>query len=102
MAHIRSLTLCSTFIRWPEVSDITASCSPKTRFINTCHCLFFLFCFVLAELFEDVDGVETVTNPLDNVTAGLQDGSGQQLPLEAVHVKCKLMDLLSQVRRRWH
>uniref|UniRef100_A0A8P4GML0 Poly [ADP-ribose] polymerase n=1 Tax=Dicentrarchus labrax TaxID=13489 RepID=A0A8P4GML0_DICLA len=32
-----------------------------------------------------------------DVTAGLLDSSGQQLPLQAVHVKCKLMDLLSQV-----
>ncbi|XP_033966298.1 protein mono-ADP-ribosyltransferase PARP4 isoform X2 [Pseudochaenichthys georgianus] len=37
------------------------------------------------------------TNPLDDVKAGLMDSSGQQLPLQAVHVKCKLMDLLSQV-----
>uniref|UniRef100_A0A8C2ZUA1 Poly [ADP-ribose] polymerase n=1 Tax=Cyclopterus lumpus TaxID=8103 RepID=A0A8C2ZUA1_CYCLU len=29
--------------------------------------------------------------------AGLMDSSGQQLPLQAVHVKCKLLDLLSQV-----
>lgn len=38
------------------------------------------------------------TNPLDDVKAGLMDSSGQQLPLQAVHVKCKLMDLLSQVK----
>lgn len=36
-------------------------------------------------------------NPLEDVKAGLLDSSGQQLPLQAVHVKCKLMDLLSQV-----
>uniref|UniRef100_A0AAQ5Y9D9 Poly [ADP-ribose] polymerase n=1 Tax=Amphiprion ocellaris TaxID=80972 RepID=A0AAQ5Y9D9_AMPOC len=46
---------------------------------------------------REVDGVEDVKNPLDDVTAGLLDSSGQQLPLQAVHVKCKLMDLLSQV-----
>ncbi|XP_061580075.1 protein mono-ADP-ribosyltransferase PARP4 isoform X2 [Cololabis saira] len=45
----------------------------------------------------DDDGVEVVGNPLDDVTAGLLDSSGQKLPLQAVHVKCKLMDLLSQV-----
>ncbi|KAM7406936.1 hypothetical protein PAMA_002913 [Pampus argenteus] len=43
------------------------------------------------------DGVESMRNPLEDVTAGLLDSSGQQLPLQAVHVKCKLMDLLSQV-----
>uniref|UniRef100_A0A671Z3J2 Poly [ADP-ribose] polymerase n=1 Tax=Sparus aurata TaxID=8175 RepID=A0A671Z3J2_SPAAU len=42
-------------------------------------------------------GVESINNPLDGVTAGLLDSSGQQIPLQAVHVKCKLMDLLSQV-----
>ncbi|XP_071338341.1 protein mono-ADP-ribosyltransferase PARP4 isoform X2 [Trachinotus anak] len=43
------------------------------------------------------DEVESIKNPLEDVTAGLLDSSGQQLPLQAVHVKCKLMDLLSQV-----
>ncbi|XP_074513896.1 LOW QUALITY PROTEIN: protein mono-ADP-ribosyltransferase PARP4 [Sebastes fasciatus] len=43
------------------------------------------------------DGVESIKNPLADVTAGLLDSSGQQLPLQAVHVKCKLLDLLSQV-----
>ncbi|CAL8240846.1 unnamed protein product [Merluccius merluccius] len=41
--------------------------------------------------------LESEKNPLDDVTAGLLDSSGQQLPLQAVHMKCKLMDLLSQV-----
>ncbi|XP_070770875.1 protein mono-ADP-ribosyltransferase PARP4 [Enoplosus armatus] len=48
-------------------------------------------------LVSEDDGVESVKNPLEDVTAGLLDSSGQQLPLQAVHVKCKLMDLLSQV-----
>uniref|UniRef100_A0A3B4UNQ4 Poly [ADP-ribose] polymerase n=1 Tax=Seriola dumerili TaxID=41447 RepID=A0A3B4UNQ4_SERDU len=39
----------------------------------------------------------SIKNPLEDVTAGLLDSSGQQLPLQAVHVKCKLRDLLSQV-----
>ncbi|XP_067460380.1 protein mono-ADP-ribosyltransferase PARP4 [Thunnus thynnus] len=43
------------------------------------------------------DRTESIKNPLEDVTAGLLDSSGQQLPLQAVHVKCKLMDLLSQV-----
>lgn len=41
--------------------------------------------------------MEVIKNPLEDVKAGLLDSSGQQLPLQAVHVKCKLMDLLSQV-----
>ncbi|XP_074551560.1 protein mono-ADP-ribosyltransferase PARP4 [Halichoeres trimaculatus] len=49
------------------------------------------------ELTSEDDGVENVKNPLEDVTAGLLDSSGQQLPLQAVHVKCKLVDLLSQV-----
>uniref|UniRef100_A0A6Q2Y9E3 Poly [ADP-ribose] polymerase n=1 Tax=Esox lucius TaxID=8010 RepID=A0A6Q2Y9E3_ESOLU len=36
-------------------------------------------------------------NPLEEVTAGLLDSSGQPLPLQAVHVRARLMDLLSQV-----
>uniref|UniRef100_A0A3B3VWE7 Poly [ADP-ribose] polymerase n=1 Tax=Poecilia latipinna TaxID=48699 RepID=A0A3B3VWE7_9TELE len=43
------------------------------------------------------EDLENVKNPLEDVKAGLLDSSGQQLPLQAVHVKCKLMDLLSQV-----
>ncbi|XP_034549454.1 protein mono-ADP-ribosyltransferase PARP4 isoform X3 [Notolabrus celidotus] len=49
------------------------------------------------ELTAEDDGVESVKNPLEGVTAGLLDSSGQQLPLQAVNVKCKLLDLLSQV-----
>uniref|UniRef100_UPI003AAC9FB8 protein mono-ADP-ribosyltransferase PARP4 n=1 Tax=Centroberyx gerrardi TaxID=166262 RepID=UPI003AAC9FB8 len=48
-------------------------------------------------LSSEEDGVGSSKNPLDDVTAGLLDRFGQQLPLQAVHVKCKLMDLLSQV-----
>ena len=46
-----------------------------------------------------LEGMELkrTSSPLDAVGAGLQDASGQQLPLQAVHVKCKLMDLLAQV-----
>ncbi|XP_049583917.1 protein mono-ADP-ribosyltransferase PARP4 isoform X2 [Syngnathus scovelli] len=51
----------------------------------------------LAVLPDDDGGVGNVKNPLDDVTPGLLDSSGQQLPLLAVHVKCKLMDLLSHV-----
>ncbi|XP_041857533.1 protein mono-ADP-ribosyltransferase PARP4-like isoform X2 [Melanotaenia boesemani] len=49
------------------------------------------------ELRSEDEEAEHMKNPLQEVTAGLLDSSGQQLPLQAVHVKCKLMDLLSQV-----
>lgn len=52
---------------------------------------------VCVELSSEEKGVESINNPLEGVTAGLLDSSGQQIPLQAVHVKCKLMDLLSQV-----
>uniref|UniRef100_A0A3B3VVP9 Poly [ADP-ribose] polymerase n=1 Tax=Poecilia latipinna TaxID=48699 RepID=A0A3B3VVP9_9TELE len=48
-----------------------------------------------SELVEE--DLENVKNPLKRIKAGLLDSSGQRLPLQAVHVKCKLMDLLSQV-----
>uniref|UniRef100_A0A3Q2CS07 Poly [ADP-ribose] polymerase n=1 Tax=Cyprinodon variegatus TaxID=28743 RepID=A0A3Q2CS07_CYPVA len=43
------------------------------------------------------EDLEKIKNPLEDVTAGLLNSSGEQLPLQAVHVKCKLIDLLSQV-----
>ncbi|XP_041858009.1 LOW QUALITY PROTEIN: protein mono-ADP-ribosyltransferase PARP4-like [Melanotaenia boesemani] len=49
------------------------------------------------ELRSEDEEAEHMKNPLQEVTAGLLDSSGQQLPLQAIHVKCKLMDLLSQV-----
>ncbi|XP_067371717.1 protein mono-ADP-ribosyltransferase PARP4 isoform X1 [Channa argus] len=49
------------------------------------------------ELSAEDDGIESIKNPLDDVKAGLLDSSGQQLPLQSVHVRCKLVDLLSQV-----
>ncbi|KAG9271373.1 poly ADP-ribose polymerase 4 [Astyanax mexicanus] len=54
---------------------------------------------VSAELLsiDDTESLEMTKNPLEEVTAGLLDSSGQTLPLQAVHVRCKLMDLLSQV-----
>lgn len=61
-----------------------------------CVCVVFGVC-VCVELSSEEKGVESINNPLDGVTAGLLDSSGQQIPLQAVHVKCKLMDLLSQV-----
>ncbi|CAJ1079037.1 protein mono-ADP-ribosyltransferase PARP4 isoform X1 [Xyrichtys novacula] len=66
----------------PDVNISAEPCPPSTK----------------QELSAGEDGIETgIENPLKKVTAGLLDSSGQQLPLQAVHVKCKLMDLLSQV-----
>ncbi|KAJ8350946.1 hypothetical protein SKAU_G00260760 [Synaphobranchus kaupii] len=50
---------------------------------------------LLADGEDDIVG--GYKNPLEEVTAGLLDNSGQTLPLQAVHVKCKLLDLLTQV-----
>lgn len=41
--------------------------------------------------------MEVVKDPLEDVRSGLLDSCGQQIPLQAVHVKCRLMDLLCQV-----
>ncbi|TSV41644.1 Poly [ADP-ribose] polymerase 4 [Bagarius yarrelli] len=46
---------------------------------------------------DDGEGLGVTKNSLEDVTAGLLDSNGQTLPLQAVHVRCKLMDLLSQV-----
>ncbi|XP_076857919.1 protein mono-ADP-ribosyltransferase PARP4-like isoform X2 [Brachyhypopomus gauderio] len=46
---------------------------------------------------DDAEGLEVVKTPLEKVTPGLLDSSGSTLPLEAVHVRAKLMDLLCQV-----
>uniref|UniRef100_A0A8C2EN59 Poly [ADP-ribose] polymerase n=1 Tax=Cyprinus carpio TaxID=7962 RepID=A0A8C2EN59_CYPCA len=46
---------------------------------------------------DDSEGLESTKNPLEEMNAGLLDSSGQKLPLQAVNVRCKLMDLLCQV-----
>ncbi|KAL0963603.1 hypothetical protein UPYG_G00308490 [Umbra pygmaea] len=43
------------------------------------------------------EDVGSCKNPLEEVTAGLLDSAGQPLPLQAVHIKTRLMDLLSKV-----
>lgn len=58
-----------------------------------------LFFPVCVELSLDDSVFEDIKNPLEEVTAGLLDSTGHQLPLQAVYVKCKLMDLLSQVKQ---
>lgn len=47
---------------------------------------------------DEDEGLGVTKNPLEKVTAGLLNSDGQTLPLQAVHVRCKLMDLLSQVK----
>lgn len=54
---------------------------------------------MFVEVRSDEDDIDNIKNPLEKVTAGLLDSSGQQIPLQMVHVKCKLMDLLSQVNQ---
>uniref|UniRef100_A0A8C1KZN5 Poly [ADP-ribose] polymerase n=1 Tax=Cyprinus carpio TaxID=7962 RepID=A0A8C1KZN5_CYPCA len=51
----------------------------------------------LKEFHDDSEGLESTKNPLEEMKAGLLDSSGQKLPLQAVNVRCKLMDLLCQV-----
>uniref|UniRef100_A0A8C1B915 Poly [ADP-ribose] polymerase n=1 Tax=Cyprinus carpio carpio TaxID=630221 RepID=A0A8C1B915_CYPCA len=46
---------------------------------------------------DDSEGLESIKNPLEEMNTGLLDSSGQKLPLHAVNVRCKLMDLLCQV-----
>lgn len=48
--------------------------------------------------FSDVaiDDVKSVIDPLNKVQPGLRAG-GQSVPLQAVHVRAKLMDLSAQV-----
>ncbi|XP_071197270.1 protein mono-ADP-ribosyltransferase PARP4 isoform X4 [Salvelinus alpinus] len=50
-----------------------------------------------SDLLSCGEDVGSCKNPLEEVTAGLLDCSGQPLPLQAVHVRARLMDLLSQV-----
>ncbi|RXM98446.1 Poly [ADP-ribose] polymerase 4 [Acipenser ruthenus] len=45
----------------------------------------------------DADSDEEYTNPLDSVTEGLQDSSGNKIPLKSVHVKGRMVDLLAQI-----
>ncbi|XP_026127790.1 poly [ADP-ribose] polymerase 4-like [Carassius auratus] len=46
---------------------------------------------------DDSEGLESTKNPLEEMNAGLLDSRGQKLPLKAVNVRCKLVDLLCQV-----
>ena len=48
-----------------------------------------------------MDDVKSVTDPLSKVKAGLH-GGGAAVPLQAVHVRAKLMDLAAQVQVNMH
>ncbi|XP_041092549.1 protein mono-ADP-ribosyltransferase PARP4-like [Polyodon spathula] len=45
----------------------------------------------------EADSDEEYTNPLDSLTEGLQDSSGNKIPLKSVHVKGRMVDLLAQI-----
>ncbi|TRY93758.1 hypothetical protein DNTS_023453 [Danionella cerebrum] len=47
--------------------------------------------------FDDSDSLESTKNPLKEMDAGLLDSRGQKVPLKAVNVRCKMIDLLCQV-----
>uniref|UniRef100_A0A673BJM8 Poly [ADP-ribose] polymerase n=1 Tax=Sphaeramia orbicularis TaxID=375764 RepID=A0A673BJM8_9TELE len=74
----------------PNITTSDEPCLPPSDKGDKC-------CFVCVEMGSDSEGIENIKNPLADVKPGLQDNAGQQLPLQAVHVKCKLMDLLCQV-----
>ncbi|XP_071961516.1 protein mono-ADP-ribosyltransferase PARP4-like [Antedon mediterranea] len=45
----------------------------------------------------NIDDIECIVNPLDKVQAGLQSVDNHSVPLTAVHIKAKLIDLAAQV-----
>ena len=50
--------------------------------------------------FSDLNDVQSITDPLSKVQAGLLSKSDQPVPLKAVHVRAKLLDLAAEVRSR--
>ena len=48
-----------------------------------------------------INDVNDVADPLDKVVAGLQASGDVQIPLKAVHVRAKLKDLSSEVRKHY-
>jgi len=51
--------------------------------------------FIISVMLEDV---ENVSDPMQDVKLGLVSNSDICLPLKAVHVRAKLLDLAAQVR----
>ncbi len=45
----------------------------------------------------NLDDVQSIVDPMSKVEAGLKAG-GKPVPLEAVHVRAKLIDLAAQVK----
>ena len=56
---------------------------------------FFLKIFVISNL--GIGDVKSITDPLEKVQAGLRSNSGAPVPLKAVHVRAKILDLAAQV-----
>uniref|UniRef100_A0A3Q3X3W0 Poly [ADP-ribose] polymerase n=1 Tax=Mola mola TaxID=94237 RepID=A0A3Q3X3W0_MOLML len=95
--HKRDLTLTQAPEGHHSVHGVHCSSTTQSEFEVGGFLGVYLCLYVCTELGEEENGVESIKDPLQDLTAGLLDSSGQQLPLQAVHVKCKLMDLLSQV-----
>ena len=45
----------------------------------------------------DLSDVTSIVDPLSKVEAGLKGSGGQPVPLQAVHIRAKLLDLVAQV-----
>ncbi len=66
------------------------------KFVQTVlHCMLQSFSFPI--FFPDLNDVQSITDPLSKVQAGLQSQSDQPVPLKAVHVRAKLLDLAAEV-----
>ena len=61
-----------------------------------CVCIGGCTCVLLFYVAISLDGLLDVCDPLSKVNAGLQAG-GSAVPLRAVHVRGKLIDLAAQV-----
>ena len=47
----------------------------------------------------DIQDIQDVVDPLTKVEAGLRGNNGQPVPLKAVHIRAKLLDLVAQVQQ---
>ena len=63
---------------------------------------FTLFFFIQPIFPADIDltDVTSVADPMSKVEAGLKGSGDQPVPLQAVHVRAKLLDLVAQVKTR--
>lgn len=59
--------------------------------------------FIFLHVYTDIDDVQNVTDPLNKVTPGLiLEGGKKSVPLRAVHVRARLLDMIGQVRNWYH